>query len=309
MKLKKIIAFVTAFAITAALLPHSDAVGTVKAEELGEENIIAEESGAEDSPPAEEIAEGADLPEEEEKTGDAANAAVNTETGEINAVTSSDSKYEYTTNNNGEATITKYLGTETRVVIPDRIDGYKVTVIGGGAFKDSIKLESVELNGNLTTIGTDYSGGAFENCTSLTTVKFNDALTTIKGSTFKGCEMLKEAKFGANLSSVGYRAFEGCKELVVLEFTNTADTRDTELVIEQYAFNNCERLKKVVFPNSLSAINGGAFTNCTRLEEVELNGNLKTIGTDYIGGAFENCTSLTTVKFNDALTTIKGSTF
>ena len=39
----------------------------------------------------------------------------------------------------------------------------------------------------------------------------------------------------------------------------------------------------------------------TKLEEVELNGNLKTIGTDYIGGAFENCTSLTTVKFNDAI--------
>ena len=125
--------------------------------------------------------------------------------------------------------------------------------------------------------------------------------------------MLEEAKFGVNLSYIGEKAFNGCKELSVLEFTNVTDTREVSLKIDSKAFYECERLKNIVFPNSLSAIGVGAFRNCTRLETVELNGSLTTISGNnsnyFEGGAFQGCTSLTSIKFNDALTTIGENAF
>ena len=308
MKLKKLTSVLLAAAVTVASLPAvsaqeylsvGDALGNGK-------TVITADSGTEAILSPEKNAEKHGLPEGMKKG--ASKAAV---VGEINAVTSSDSNYEYTTNKDGEATITKYLGTDTRVVIPDRIDGHKVTAIGECAFKDNKDLETVELSSGITTIYSDSWGdGAFAGCTSLATVKFNDALTTIEKNTFKGCEMLKEAKFGANLAYIGNSAFEGCKELAILEFTDTDDTKATALEIGEYAFKGCERLTKVIFPNSLSAIYAAAFENCTRLEEVELNGSITTIYSGTWGyGAFAGCTSLATVKFNDDLTRIEKNTF
>ena len=42
--------------------------------------------------------------------------------------------YEYTENQNGGITITDYLGSDTDVVIPSKIDGKTVTEIGWNAF-------------------------------------------------------------------------------------------------------------------------------------------------------------------------------
>ena len=44
--------------------------------------------------------------------------------------------YEYAVNKDGTATITDYTGTQTDLVIPSTIGGYKITSIGDSAFSD-----------------------------------------------------------------------------------------------------------------------------------------------------------------------------
>jgi hypothetical protein len=53
---------------------------------------------------------------------------------------------------NGTCTILGYDGTEPHVVIPEKIQGYRVTTIGEGMFGDSESLLSIAFPSTLTTI-------------------------------------------------------------------------------------------------------------------------------------------------------------
>ncbi|MCI8778160.1 MAG: leucine-rich repeat domain-containing protein [Bacilli bacterium] len=55
-----------------------------------------------------------------------------------------------------------------------------------------------------------------------------------------------------------------------------------------YAFNNCENLKRIIIPKSVRKIGNSCFKNCTNLEEVILQEGLKTIGDK----CFWNCENL-----------------
>ena len=64
----------------------------------------------------------------------------------------------------GDAAVYGYLGSESNLVIPEKLGGYKVAKIDGGAFKNS-DVVSVTVN-SVVTIDT----GAFQNCKKLTGV-------------------------------------------------------------------------------------------------------------------------------------------
>ena len=70
--------------------------------------------------------------------------------------------FEITENEDGTVTISRYIGTETDIVIPSQIDGKTVSAIG-----------------NVT--GTT---GAFEGCTSITAVVIPDGVTEIQDNAF-----------------------------------------------------------------------------------------------------------------------------
>jgi hypothetical protein len=63
------------------------------------------------------------------------------------------------TTNNGTITITQYTGSGGAVTIPDATNGYPVTAIEG-AFNQNLKVNSVIIGTNVTTIG----GSAFYDC-------------------------------------------------------------------------------------------------------------------------------------------------
>ena len=69
------------------------------------------------------------------------------------------------------------------LVIPEKIDGVKVTSIGNVAFKDCIGLTSVKIPDSVTTIA-DY---AFEGCSGLTSVNIPDSGVSINRFAFEGC--------------------------------------------------------------------------------------------------------------------------
>ena len=80
------------------------------------------------------------------------------------------SDFEYVENNDGGIMIIGYTGSDTEVVIPNKINGKSVTSIGNYAFFWCDSLTSISIPDSVTSIG--Y--GAFEGCKSLTSIKASE---------------------------------------------------------------------------------------------------------------------------------------
>ena len=70
--------------------------------------------------------------------------------------------------------------------------------------------------------------------------------------------------------------------------------------IEKNAFNDCNSLKNITIPNSVTEIEKGAFRACDMLQDVTMSENIKKIG-DY---GFGNCSNLKHLKVPKSLTEI-----
>lgn len=108
------------------------------------------------------------------------------------------------------AVITGYTGTAAEAVIPETIDGHKVTGIDEFAFFMNYSLTEVTIPASVTSIG-DY---AFFKCTMLRNVTFSgDTLTEIGTSAFEGCKSLTEIVLPDNIGEIGERVFLSCTSL------------------------------------------------------------------------------------------------
>ena len=110
---------------------------------------------------------------------------------------------------NNVITITGFAGSNGTVVIPKKIAGLPVAIIGTSAFASLTNLTSVTLPDNVATI----SSSAFYNCTSLTNVTLGNGVTTIGDYAFEYCSNLSNVTMPASLQSLGNYAFAFCTSL------------------------------------------------------------------------------------------------
>ena len=166
--------------------------------------------------------------------------------------------------------IDSYIGEDTNVVVPAKIDGVVVNSIGPNAFANK-DVVSVLLPDTITAINIS----AFSNCTKLKDINLPDSLEFLAAysfykcesleeitipdkivvvciSTFEDCTNLKKVKFGEELTEIGERAFKNTSvENIVLP--------DKLSIIRYYAFDGCENLTKVKIPNSLISVADNSF--------------------------------------------------
>lgn len=90
--------------------------------------------------------------------------------------------FEYT-NHGTYCEITKYIGTDTEVTIPETINGLPVTSIGNSTFKDCSNLKSVKIPNSVTSIGE----GAFNGCESLAGITIPNGVSSIGYGAFRRC--------------------------------------------------------------------------------------------------------------------------
>ena len=105
--------------------------------------------------------------------------------------------------------ITKYNGKETKMRIPEEIEGLPVTEIGRRAFEIDVSFNKVELPDSVEKIET----AAFSRCTALTEINLPDGLDTIEEYAFYKCGELRKIDFPDTLTYVGEGAFSGCDNL------------------------------------------------------------------------------------------------
>jgi len=215
----------------------------------------------------------------------------------------SEDDFEVKQNADNTLTITGYKGTERNVVIPDKLYGLKVTIIGNGAFHYK-GLISVVIPDTVITIeggrylgGGYYDEGAFSSNeelikvtlgkslktighrafsdSQLTEIIIPDSVTSIGNSSFRSAGLVK-VTFGKGLQTIEGSAFLG-NEIVELNLPSSLKT------IGAAAFYK-NKIQKITFGTELQSIGSSAFRYNQITELDNLPASLKTIS----GGAFAN---------------------
>ena len=246
----------------------------------------------------------------------------------INSGTGADGEpytiFEYTLDDNDQATITKYNGNVAVLNIPETIDGYRVVGIGNNVFENNQRLMIVKIPDSVTTI----QRYAFSNCSNLIQVKLSKSLIEMGTASFSKCNSLAEIEIPKSLDKVSVYGFstEGafvkCDNLKTVKFeegTTQIATNlfygctgleeiiipDTVTVIEANAFHDCSNLKTVDIPTSVTEIEEYAFKGCKELTEIIIPDSV----TQIKWCAFESCGNLATVKLSKSLTEMWNSAF
>ena len=242
--------------------------------------------------------------------------------------------FEYTISN-GEVTITKYVGSDTAVVIPSTIEGYPITSIGDRAFYVCNSLTTVTIPNSVTSIG-DY---AFGWCSSLTSVTIPNSVTSIGEGAFYMCSSLTSVTIPNSVTSIGASAFYDCSSLTDVYYSGTeaqwnsitiGDYNDplNNATIHYATENSCDNFEyeisnsevtitkyigsdtAVVIPSTIegypvTAIGYSAFSGCSNLTSVTIPNSVTSIG----GYAFYDCSSLTSVTIPNSVTSIGYTAF
>ena len=217
----------------------------------------------------------------------------------MTAQAESDGYFTYKENESG-ITITGYVGDETELVIPEKIDGKKVTGIEQGAFNEYRSLKSITIPEGVTCI----ESYTFENCTGLTSITIPKGVTSIELSAFAGCSGLTSIMISESVTSISPYAFYGCNSLtsIIIDKGNKYyDSRDNcNAIIETKSNTLVKGCKKTVIPKNVTSIGGRAFYECSGLTSITIPDSVTSIE----GYAFWGCSGLTSITIPDSVTSI-----
>ncbi|MCW3490309.1 leucine-rich repeat protein [Dethiobacter alkaliphilus] len=192
--------------------------------------------------------------------------------------------YDYTVDN-GEATIVKYIGDSSDVVIPDTLGGYPVTAIGEMAFlMNDPRITSVTIPDSVTVIERRAFGS-----NRLTTLTIPDSVVIIGNDAFVYND-LTSLSIGSSVESIGNYAFRG-NDLTSVTIPGNV------ISIGRDAFDS-NQLTSVTIGNGVETIGNSAFTH-NQITSVTIPDSVITIGDD----AFEE-NQLTSVTLGDGLISI-----
>lgn len=139
-----------------------------------------------------------------------------------------------------EIVITKYIGNDTKVRIPEEINGKTVTRIGDYAFADLSNLTLVVLPKTLKSIG-PYS---FRECRGLTSLEIHENISEIQSHAFYNCRGLRKLRVNRNVLEIGDGAFKNCDQIEeVYVYTNSEKIPALKHILEELP----QDLKATVF--------------------------------------------------------------
>ena len=146
----------------------------------------------------------------------------------------------------------------SKIVIPDAVDGVPVTAIGKEAFKGK-EIQYVYFGENITEVGES----AFEGCPILYMAVLNDKLKTIGNSAFSSCANIKRIIVGDNIETIGEKALFRCSYIEGFKLTDNVKS------IGRGAFGRT-RIRKMDIPASVTELKGCPFDSMeSEIEKIE----------------------------------------
>lgn len=185
--------------------------------------------------------------------------------------------------------------TGLELVIPERINGYKITSISDNAFLSNSNIVSVTIGNNVTSIGDN----AFARCSKLTSVIVPNSVTTMGDNVFFQCSQLKIATIGTGLKVLPNATFGECSKLTSLTLSEGL-TKIGELAIAR-----CTSLTEITIPNSVTELQYGALAQNSGLTTVNMGTGVRTLGES----VFLSNSKLTTINLPEGITTISKGLF
>lgn len=173
----------------------------------------------------------------------------------------------------------KYNTDSKYFIVPDFID-----VIGNGAFSDNNYIEHVKIQEGVYIIGEN----AFRDCLKLKSVDIEgNTITTIANRAFFNCGKLESINLPDNLSSIGNYAFSFCVKLKEIKIPKGV----VEIGCGAFSFTDIERIE---IPERITEISAELCESCHDLREVRISSKTKVIR----NRAFSGCTILFDLDIN-----------
>ncbi|MDO4847350.1 MAG: leucine-rich repeat protein [Clostridiaceae bacterium] len=148
-----------------------------------------------------------------------------------------------------------YQGNDTVVTIPSTIDGYTVKELG--AFSMS-------------------------GLTNVTKITVPDSVESIGFSAFSGCTNLSELVLGNNITEIGAQVIDNtaipykdgavyCNGYLLRVDTNCEGmfiVNPGTKLMAMFSFGNCNKIERIILPDSINKIDYATFVGCTSLKEI-----------------------------------------
>lgn len=209
----------------------------------------------------------------------------------VEAAESSESDFEV----NVDGVITKYNGAGGDVVIPEMVNGVRVTKIGREVFMWNNKITTVFIPDGVTSIGE----GAFFGCSNLYKIAIPDSIVFIGKNAFRNCSELTHIVIPNNVTSINSYTFMGCKGISNISIPHSVTS------IGDFAFSKCSSLTSIFIPESVTSIGGAAFEYCSELTNVHIPDTVTHIGFN----TFKDCVKLTDFTVPNSIISIGTQAF
>ena len=179
-----------------------------------------------------------------------------------------------------------------------------VTVLGENVFQNDTSITEINLPDSITALGR----GVFSGCDRLKSIVIPDSVTNIGISAFSECKNLESVTLSKELEKIGENAFYNCDSLQSIEIPKslkdvyaTYDSIDTPNGV----FNECSRLKTIVFEKGSTIIADALFRGCDGLESIVISDTI----TQIYGYAFADCKNLKNINISDSVTVLEENVF
>ena len=255
--------------------------------------------------------------------------------------TYTDGDYTYAVNDNKAIIVKANSELSGEVVIPSKLGGYNVTILGEECFKSCSKVTSVIIPEGVTQIG--YS--AFSYCKAIKSVTIPNTIVKIDMNAFFYCSALSEINIPDKLITIGANAFNltayhsnrdnwesdntlylkrilidtsGCSRCEPKEGTialadgvyfdcdvDSFKLPESLIYIAPTALTNCRGIKNITIPSHVKYIGDSAFCDMERLRSVTIENGITTL----TSGVFSNCEDIETARLPKSITTIESFVF
>ncbi len=209
------------------------------------------------------------------------------------SIATSAESFEYE-EENGKIKITKYIGTDEKVIIPHKIDGKPVTAIGKEAFDGCKSLTDVTIPDSVTTI----NFRAFRNCGLLTSITIPDSVATIETDAFFDCVSLTSVSIPDSVTDIGRDILGGTAWLKNRQKENPL------VIVNGILIDGTTCNGSVIIPKEVTRINYFCFLYSS-ITSITIPDSV----TEISNFAFYKCTSLTSVTIPDSVTAIGEAAF